>query len=115
MYCVDRMLPRIPPRGTATRSLLLRSWRKIGERLRWTVSGRIIVPAGETAQIPVTSMAEPAHLRDQLAPYESFEFDACSSPRRISTGNDDPDPHAALKPPFRRAASQDDRSGTPFP
>jgi hypothetical protein len=32
-----------------------------------TVSGRIIVPPGETAHIPVAAMPEPAHLRDQLA------------------------------------------------
>jgi hypothetical protein len=39
-----------------------------------TVSGRIIVPPGETAHIPVAAMPEPAHLRDQLALYESFGF-----------------------------------------
>jgi penicillin amidase len=39
-----------------------------------TLAAEIIVPPGETGHIPVTAMSEPAHLRDQVPVYESFQY-----------------------------------------
>jgi hypothetical protein len=85
-----------------------------------TVSGRIIVPPGETAHILVVAMPEPAYLRGQLALYESFGFHGLPSPPAISKGRRRPRrsrcPEAAVSTgheptrPVGRALPMTDRS-----
>ncbi len=44
-----------------------------------TLAGQIIVPPGNTGHIQPALFPEPAHLRDQVAPYEAFQYHALPS------------------------------------